>query len=870
MPITIPLIAADGATSTVTIGDPPVVTAGTPVSIFTTQVPALTNLSDSPTATYELGCKFTSSVAGQIRAIRFWKGSAETTGHVGHIWSATGALLATVTFANETASGWQLQQLTAPLTIAANTTYVVSVGTSNTRYVATDTGLATAVSNGPLKTIVGGNGVYGPRGAFPTATYMASNYFRDVVFVPTGVAPPPVPVMNPASFSTTTPYDLGALIGTVTASNNPTSFAITSGNASNYFTLDNSGNLRTSATIPVPQASYNIGIAASNAGGQGPSMLFLVVDATLGPPPPPPPGGILPADRDASANWQMAGLLSVGGIPNRTTVYTTISPIGGGADDTSNIQTALNNCPLGQVVALSAGTFTIVEGKYLGINVGITLRGAGATATILNRVNGATLGTYVPGSNPSPAIKLGGSSAPGSTTALTADALKGSYSVQVSSSAGYIVGEIVLLDEASGSGWQPDRVNADAGEQIWASPDYRVVWNIHNPSMGGDDGAPAIYSYFQVHADHPTNEMHQISAINGNTITFDSPVTISYRISHGAQLTPMIGGPTLAGIENLAIVGGDDANIQINSSAYSWIKNVDCSLYLNDGVSFNSAFRAQLEGVYIHNACWPVPGGAGYNISLAFGSSECLIQNCISVLANKVMVCRAAGTGSVIAYNYMDQGFISGSDGWVEIGLNASHLVGPHHVLFEGNWGFNCDSDQTHGNATYLTFFRNWLTGYRSKFTDYLNSTVIDDISGGTGPLRAAGAHAYAYQFSWIGNVLGTSGKMSGWVYDGIGGPNAFPPSAIWALGWVDISPQGYDSYVEALAVRDGNYDFLQNKQSWHTTPATFTIPNSLYLMSKPAFFGANPWPWTDPATGTINTLPAKARFDAGTPNTVL
>jgi hypothetical protein len=36
-------------------------------------------------------------------------------------------------------------------------------------------------------------------------------------------------------------------------------------------------------------------------------------------------------------------------------------------------------------------------------------------------------------------------------------------------------------------------VSLTAGEQIWASPDYRVVWNIHNPSMGGDDGAPGIY-----------------------------------------------------------------------------------------------------------------------------------------------------------------------------------------------------------------------------------------------------------------------------------------------------------------------------------------------------------------------------------------
>src|ERR1700675_2435684 len=40
---------------------------------------------------------------------------------------------------------------------------------------------------------------------------------------------------------------------------------------------------------------------------------------------------LLPPDRDASANWKMAGLLSVGGIPNRTTQCgTTINPIGGG------------------------------------------------------------------------------------------------------------------------------------------------------------------------------------------------------------------------------------------------------------------------------------------------------------------------------------------------------------------------------------------------------------------------------------------------------------------------------------------------------------------------------------------------------------
>jgi hypothetical protein len=60
--------------------------------------------------------------------------------------------------------------------------------------------------------------------------------------------------------------------------------------------------------------------------------------------------------------------------------------------------------------------------------------------------------------------------------------------------------------------------------------------------------------------------------------------------------------------------------------------------------------------------------------------------------------CPLSGAGSVVAYNYMDDGYVNGSDGWVEIRLKGSHMVGGHHILFEGNQSFNIDSDQTHGN----------------------------------------------------------------------------------------------------------------------------------------------------------------------------
>jgi Domain of unknown function (DUF4082) len=152
-------------------------------TIFTTQTPVLLNQSDGSAANYELGTVFTSSAAGNITAIRFWKASNETGVHTGNLWTASGQLLASVTFSNETASGWQQQDLSNPVPVTAGVQYVVSVNTGNTYYVDTVGGLASQITNGNLSSVVGSNGLFGPPGQFPTSTYQNSNYFRDVVFV---------------------------------------------------------------------------------------------------------------------------------------------------------------------------------------------------------------------------------------------------------------------------------------------------------------------------------------------------------------------------------------------------------------------------------------------------------------------------------------------------------------------------------------------------------------------------------------------------------------------------------------------------------------------------------------------------------------
>src|SRR5438046_6762718 len=59
---------------------------------------------DSPV---ELGVSIKSDVNGYITGIRFYKSANNTGTHVGNLWSGTGTQLASATFTNETASGWQ-------------------------------------------------------------------------------------------------------------------------------------------------------------------------------------------------------------------------------------------------------------------------------------------------------------------------------------------------------------------------------------------------------------------------------------------------------------------------------------------------------------------------------------------------------------------------------------------------------------------------------------------------------------------------------------------------------------------------------------------------------------------------------------------
>jgi hypothetical protein len=139
--------------------------------------------------TVEVGMRFRADYDGQITGVRFYKSLANTGTHVGSLWTDSGTLLATVTFTGETSSGWQQMSFASPVSITANTTYVISYHTnvghysSNSGYFAS-TGVDSGHIRAPKDGTYGANGVYkySAQSAFPDQTFESSNYWVDLVY----------------------------------------------------------------------------------------------------------------------------------------------------------------------------------------------------------------------------------------------------------------------------------------------------------------------------------------------------------------------------------------------------------------------------------------------------------------------------------------------------------------------------------------------------------------------------------------------------------------------------------------------------------------------------------------------------------------
>ncbi|MEM7678258.1 MAG: DUF4082 domain-containing protein, partial [Myxococcota bacterium] len=184
---------------------PPAVCPVAPLGSFGTLIPR--NATTSP-LDVELGVKFQVRGNAAITGIRFYKSAANIGPHVGNLWSADGTLIASTSFENETAIGWQQADFSSPVALEAGVTYVASYRAPNGAFSFALSGdpdsLAAGRPNpsGPALILAdgadGGNGVFRYGGGFPSSSFRAANYFVDPV-IDDVIAP-----SNPTALTATT------------------------------------------------------------------------------------------------------------------------------------------------------------------------------------------------------------------------------------------------------------------------------------------------------------------------------------------------------------------------------------------------------------------------------------------------------------------------------------------------------------------------------------------------------------------------------------------------------------------------------------------------------------------------------------------
>lgn len=534
-------------------------------------------------------------------------------------------------------------------------------------------------------------------------------------------------------------------------------------------------------------------------------------------------------------DWSQAGV--TGGIPSRSTVCTTLSP-GASADQ---INSAIQNCPSGQVVKLNAGSYNI--GAIIIKRSDVTLRGAGPDQTRIS-FNGADgcMGLWA---SLCVMNSSGGSSDnPGTVANWTSGYAKGSTSITLSTTSGLSVGAMLVLDQLA----DPD---SDTGD-VW------VCQSLACSSEGGNLGRSG----------RPQQQLVKVTAVNGNTVTFTPSLHMpNWRADRTPQafwLTPVKG----VGLEDMSMdfygAGAFPyAGIFIGNAYDSWVRNVRGLMPNQSHISIYESARVTVRDSYFY--------GTRNGTSLSYGitlrmSSDVLVENNIFQHISGPMMTH--GSGSVWAYNYAidDYYYVSG---WQQAS-SYFHDVGIDNTLMEGNDGVGFTADNIHGTSNFGTAFRNRWTGLEPGKTMQTSPVII---------------YAGNRYMNFVGNVLGDSTYHKNYESNPTSGTDA--NRSIFVFGW---SSNGYssstlrdDPKVASTAMRWGNYDVVTGTRFnasevpsslglyANSVPSSNTLPASLYLTAKPTWFGSVQWPATGPdvsggdvadTSGHAHKIPARLCYE--------
>lgn len=555
-------------------------------------------------------------------------------------------------------------------------------------------------------------------------------------------------------------------------------------------------------------------------------------------------------------DWTTVG---TGGIPTTWTQFgSTITATG--SDQTSAIQTALNNCSAahpslpGGVVLLAAGTFTINTTFNLPSNC--ILRGVGADQTILSG-HGTSPATITMGCaggcsdiNYSGVLNIASGGGAGST------------SIVLSATTGVSVGTYLVVTELNDTTF----VTGKGNEGFCYYCDNWGSSGTANDTNSRDRG-----------------QIVEVTSIAGTTVGISPALYSSY--TNSPTVVPFAATTKWAGIENLQVLannsGYTEASIYQSRCAYCWVKGVETNYSDGNPVEIRWGYRDEIRDSYFSN-CYSHSGGTGVECTVfpVFKTSASLIENNIMDRLHPGVMLNWGAAGNVVAYNYSMGEFGTGTAAfnW-DIGGVQLHGASPQFNLIEGNVIKKLWSDNVHGGADNLTAFRNFTTGAGlvcPPVTDGTRSAINCTSPPAQFPFQESQTIETGTRnvyFNLVGNITGSAAQnaiLNGGIggsptthvailqypstrsYDAVNynmtfgyGTSSDPGSSGTGCNTGGIAPcHSTDAFSTVFL--QGNYTHANTTTTW-IGGTVIALPPSFYKSSKPAWWGSLPWPAIGP-----------------------
>ena len=537
---------------------------------------------------------------------------------------------------------------------------------------------------------------------------------------------------------------------------------------------------------------------------------------------------ILPPDRQI--DWEASGV--PGGIPTFSTIFATVTSAPYNADNTGAIdssvpiQTAINAAAAAggnQIVLIPAGTYT--WSNRVDIPSNVELKGAGASSVKVN--------TYALWH----AIQIGSFPSAPVDTAVVGSLTNGQTTVKVFNvtTPSLVVGDLIVVDQIND------------GAIVTNSPVDAVLGTTPQPSRDSNTRNLA--------------QITRVTGVSGTNLTVSPAIcwpftnTLSpevWELTQGITRTTNCGvrGFTLDRKYPTTTTDGYDLIKCVGAAAF-WITEMRLTNSIWWDIELDRCFQASIYKNDLRDPAFRTPG-AGYGIVPFNVSGWHRIENNLFT-RHRHSLPVILTIGNVIAYNLSvnsDQG-----DGWLAGDL-FPHGAHTAFNLFEGNCAVRSFNDWTHGSGSHNTYFRNFFMG-------------VSDFSSANSGRRFSDSDIHNTRNSYVGNIMGTNNAYAG-AYTSFETGNTRVSSGIyiWSYGFLSDGDGIYDSDEPRLTLfRHGNYDDYNDTLSWDPLFINQSLPASLYLDSKPQWFGGLTFPPYNPAQGgsaTIIMIPAGYRYVLG------